>query len=272
MTHIARQALGPLARLAVFADGEGLAASTEVWLSREVIERFTRLGYPGASAATRGNYRSWLLRLREAVIGPELASGPAAKLSGSNASRAYTRAEQAALWSWAAGQPTNALRDGCRLLLALGLGAGLESAEILTLRTHDVTVHSNGAVVVAVRSRLARRVVCRRPVENTLAELAELAAAATSRPCYLFRPHAHARDKNTVGNFVARTHKVPGCPPLIQARARSTWLIDLINAQLPLPVLVAAAGVETLHALSRFLPYATPTSADAAAQFLRGPR
>lgn len=92
-----------------------MPATAEVWLSKWLIERFIQGGCPAASEATRGNYRSRLLRLREAVIGPDLVSGRPVRLSASAASRPYSPAETAALWAWALAQPTTELRHDFQL-------------------------------------------------------------------------------------------------------------------------------------------------------------
>jgi hypothetical protein len=271
LPYKATELLSVLAQLAVFADGQGRTASAQSWLSAEFIEHFVQTGCPAAGEATRGNYRSRLLRLREAVVGPPLVTGKPVKLSASDASRPYSPAEQAALWGWAAGQPTAALRSGCRVLLALGLGVGLDSPEVAPLRVHDVRTTGPGSpVTVAVRGPRSRLVVCRRRIEHVLA--AEAAAAVREGQArYLFRPDASVRGKNTVTNFLARTRKNGRVPALSMGRARATWLVGLIDAGLPLTVIVASSGVTTLHGLSRVLPYARPTGADAAAEHLRGP-
>src|SRR5688500_12738338 len=58
----AGELMGALAKLALFADGEGYPADAQVWLTRELIERFLFVGAP-VSSATKANYRSKLLRL-----------------------------------------------------------------------------------------------------------------------------------------------------------------------------------------------------------------
>lgn len=266
-TYTATQLLGPLARLALHADAQGLAADARIWLSREMIESFTAGGAPTLAESTRANYRSRLLRLREAVIGPDLASGTAESLSGSQASAPYDAADRTELWSSACTQPTAALRRGSKTLLALGFGCGLDSHEIMPLRAHDVRVTSeDGPVAVNVRGQRARVVICRRPWGHVLAELAAEAAAGT----WFFRPDASARAKNTVTNFLARTHTASGTPRLVMGRARASWIVDHIDNNTPLTVLVAAAGVDTLHALSRFMQYAKPLDPDAARDALWG--
>ena len=268
-TYTATQLLGSLARLALFADARGHPAEARIWLSREVIESFIAVGTPTVAESTKANYRARLLRLREAVIGPDLASGATARLSGSHASAPYGAAERTELWSQACGQPTPALRIGYKTLMALGFGCGLDSNEIVPLRTHDVRVTGNdGPVVVNVRGRRARLVVCRRAWERVLADIAGHAQAGA----WLFRPEADARAKNTVTNFLARTRASADGPRLVMARARASWIVEHIDGNTPLTALVAASGVDTLHAFSRFMQYVTPLVADEARDALRGPQ
>jgi hypothetical protein len=110
----ASELMGALSKLALFADAEGQPLQADLWLTREYIERFVLVGCAHLGESSRANYRSKLLRLREAVIGGDCITGKPARLSGSQASRPYTRAEQVALWSWACGQPTDELRVGLR--------------------------------------------------------------------------------------------------------------------------------------------------------------
>ncbi|MEO5876280.1 MAG: hypothetical protein ABIS86_21745 [Streptosporangiaceae bacterium] len=268
VSYPAAELMGVLAKLALFADTEGYPVQAAMWLSREYIERFTAVGCAQAGEATRANYRSKLLRLREAVLGGDCATGRPARLSGSAASLPYTTAEQSALWAWAAGQPSRELRDGLSILLALGLGCGLDSGKIAPLRPGDVRERRgpDDPLVVAVRGKRARTVVCQRAWETVLADHA---ARMTARP-YLFRPDAANRGGNLVTNFLSRAHPAASTPAMKTTRLRTTWLVGLIDAGLPLPVIISAAGLETLHGLSRILPYCRPTGPAEAAVLLRG--
>lgn len=97
------------------------------------------------------------------------------------------------------------------------------------------------------------------------------AARSTRRATsYLFRPNCHSRGTNTVTNFLARTKSSRGVPKLVMGRLRSTWLVDLFDARVPISVIVAAAGVDTLHGLSRILPFLAGIPTDEAAALLRG--
>ncbi|MER7662074.1 hypothetical protein [Streptomyces sp. NPDC096193] len=267
----ARELLGALAQLALFCDGEGLPGSADVWLSREVIERFIAVGCPQVKESTRGNYRSRLLRLRELVISGECRTGKPAELSASSPNRPYSQRELADLWGWAGGQPTDELRWGCKTLLALGAGVGLDSPEVIPLRAHDIR-HSprmRGPVVVKTRGSRRREILCRRPWEAVLASSAER-SETPGAASYLFRPNCHSRGTNTVTNFLARTKPSPGSPRLLMGRLRSTWLVDLFESRVPITVIVAAAGVDSLHGLSRILPFLSGIPADEAAALLRG--
>jgi hypothetical protein len=263
--YTATELLGPLARLAMFADAEGRTPDAATWLSPEMIERFIAVGCPKASQATCANYRARLRRLRTALLGPDVATGAPPRLSGAVVSTPYTQAELGMLWSWAYSRPTQAQRHGCKTLLALGRGCGLDSAEAQLVRRQDVQLTgNNGPVQVAVSGPRARGVVCRRSWEPVLREL-----VAGGGEGWLFRPGAR-RTKNAVTNFLDRTAPDHGVPRLVMARLRASWLVELLETEVPISVVVAAAGVDSLHALSRLMPHVTPADPVHAVEALRG--
>lgn len=96
-TYSVGQLMHAAARLALYADALGMQPTAQTWLTREMIESFIAAGCQNAAPATRGNYRSRLLRLRALVLGPDLASGTAARLSGSRSSRPYNPDERSEL-------------------------------------------------------------------------------------------------------------------------------------------------------------------------------
>ncbi|KUO21501.1 hypothetical protein [Streptomyces dysideae] len=262
----ARDWLGALAHAAAHAYGTGRPTRAEHLVTPEAIEWYLATGCLHVEESSRSNRRCRLNKLRRALLGPDLVTGQPAAYSGSDSSRPYTRSEQAQLYANARAQPTDELRYGLLTLLALGFGCALDSPEIIPLRTHDVREAPNGAVAVAVRGQRARVMLCRTAWAPVLTE----ATAWASRPGearHLFRPSSHARGTNTVTNFLARTKKPPGSPPLVMGRTRATWLVDAIEARMHLPTLMAAAGLTTLRSIDRVLPYVrnfTPEQAAAA--------
>ncbi|MEW1637600.1 hypothetical protein AB0469_26460 [Streptomyces sp. NPDC093801] len=263
-TYRARDLLTALTRIAVFADQQGHPVDARLWLDPAMVEHFTAIGCTDVGEASRANYRAALTTIRTAVFGPDLPGGRPIPLSGSDPSQPYTPHQKADLWAWAGGQSTAELRRGLILLLALGLGCGLDTHEIIPLRGPDVRTLEDGATVVAVRGNRSRLVICSRPFERTLAE-----AAAHAGTSYLFRPASFARKSNTVTDLVYRAAHDPRVPRLVMGRCRATWLIERMDACIPLPVLLASAGLDSLHALSRLLPFLKSASADQARTILR---
>ncbi|OIK23386.1 hypothetical protein [Streptomyces malaysiense] len=264
----ARDWLGALAHAAAHADACGRPTKAEQLLTPEAIEWYLATGCLHLDQSSRSNRRCRLNHLRRALLGPDLITGRPAAYSGSDPSRPYTRSEQAQLYASARSQPTDELRYGLLTLLALGLGCGLDSPEVIPLRTHDVREAPNGAVGVAVRGPRARVVLCRTAWAAVLTE----ATAWASRPGqarYLFRPASHARGTNTVTNFLARTKKPPGSPSLVIGRTRATWLVDAIEARMHLPTLMAAAGLTTLRSIDRVLPHVRNLTPDQASAVLK---
>jgi integrase len=258
--YSAAELMSVVGRLAMFCDGHGIA-DAQAWLEPTTIDWFLDVGCASLSTHTRSTYRARLRRLVEAVRGVDGAKP--IPLSASPTDRPYTAHDQAGLWSWANGQPTEALRTGCRLLLALGLGCGLSTDEVIDLRAGEVRIAGNGAVVVEIAGRRSRLVICQARWEQVLSEHAQ---AAGSR--FLFRPNA-VRAKNVVSNFLARAHRGLATPPVKISRLRDTWMVEHLAAGTPLSVLVAAAGLDGLSSLDRLLPYLPAVGAERAERLLR---
>lgn len=237
------------------------------WLSIETIERFLTFGLPGMTSATRDSYRRRLMRLRATQVSINPVTGKPIKLSESDTNRPYTKAEQKELWYWAHNQPTAHREVACKVLLCLGFGCGLDSAEICQVRAHDVRVAGNGAVVVHVRGPRQRIVQCRRAWES---HLAERAGALSGEAAWLFLPTAGRRDTSLVSSLVSRARKSPEAPALRSRRMRTTWLVDLIESRVALTTIVAAAGIDSLDALSPVLPFIASAEAADAERQLRG--
>jgi hypothetical protein len=237
--------------------------------------------------ASRGNRRSQLLRIAEAVLGPELALPRLEALPSADPTAPYTAREVRALVKWATAEearmsapsatsPTShrakapdavhkraALaatmsrrRQDSLVLLALGLGAGLSAQEIGMVRCTDVIVDAAG-VLVRVSSGRTRSVPVLPEWESVLKDrVLEL-----NRDGYLFRNDLVNRGKNLISSAVADS--APGTVRPQSQRMRSTWLVRQMTAGTSLTTLVEAAGIESLEALTRYLRFVPKTkSAD----------
>lgn len=241
----------------------GLELDRAVVFDRWVIEEYTHKGAPHLSAASRGNRRSQLFRVAEALLGPEGSRVPRTPLPASDPVRPYCAAELTALRSWAYGQATATRRRDAATLLALGAGAGLAVEDIAGLLAGMVTVDEEG-VLLSVPGRRARLVPVLVDWEEALIEAAR--SVPPERP--LFGEERHSANKNFVTNFVAKSSGVE-IKPLVQ-RLRATWIVHHLTARTPVVPFMAAAGVQSLDALTRYLRFIPGIDPAEARRALRG--
>lgn len=220
-------------------------------MTRETIFRRDVIGAATSVMATthsssKGRRRSLLLRVGE-VLGVIPATRRLTPLAASSPSAPYTSSEACEVARWALAQRDDR-QHSARALVALGLGAGLPSREICTVRAADV-------VECGIGVRISGRVV---PVfDEWRDELVELTRAAARPDAALFRDGV-AWHKNMVTNFVA-TSAPDGLPPSVQ-RMRATWLVEQLTAGTPMQDLLAAAGLRSMDALVRYERFLPPPS------------
>ena len=162
----------------------------------------------------------------------------------------YTHAEVAALDGWARGQRTPGRRVKAHVLLALTLGAGLYSHEVVALRVRDIAADDDG-VVVTVRGQKPRQVPVLGAHERALTDLAANVPAAE----YAFAPGRTNRKSSVIQNFVKSTNMTGLFPN--PRRLRATWIVTHLKAGVPPSVLVPAAGLTNLRSFERWV-YAFP--------------
>lgn len=227
--------------------------------TESVVAEFVESGLPDLSDASRANVRAQLRRMAEVLNGP---APKREKLAPADPQRPYlTEAEIKGLRSWASSQKPPQ-RGDARLILALGLGAGLSAAEIGEVRETDIIVEEAGASV-RVRAGRVRTVPVRRVWEADL-----LRAAVPGSDEYVIKPGRTNVPKNFISNLVARGNlKYAG--PNTQ-RMRATWLLTHMNQGTPLLALLDASGLDSLEALTRYVRFLDPTASDQRDRMLRG--
>ncbi|MDN4598030.1 hypothetical protein [Leifsonia virtsii] len=250
-----------LSALAAWSSRQGLPLQPEVVLTRGNIAAFVDSGVPHLSPGTRGNYRSQLLRIAEVALPETLAPQRLPALSPSSPAAPYSREEQDHLKEWARRQHRSRRTDATTLL-ALGLGAGLSATEIGRIRAQDVILDNSGAVILRITSGRSRDVPVLRRWERGLRTHAESLCAND----YLFLPGRSAAGKNLISNWVARE---PGPIHVQTQRLRATWLVTHMSASTPMVELVRAAGVDSLEALTRYLPFVAARQEADALKLLR---
>jgi integrase len=254
-------------RLAVWADGGGLPRDPGVWLRTETIDAFVLSGCAGKDGSTVQTYRSWLRRVREALVWVQRGEAPPARLSSPrNPQPPYESAELSRLRAWAAHLPGQARLDGLAMM-ALGAGCGLTPGEIRRVRGSHIRVTSSG-VAVLDQDMLGRLVACHTGWGSVLAELSEGAGAG-----FLFRPGRKvAAAKNLVSSWPKRHRPHAGLPLLSARRLRSTWIVRLLADGISPAVVAKAAGMSSTAALAPYHRWVPPLSREEVIRLLHGRR
>jgi len=236
-------------RLAAWAwQTAGLPLERPIIFSRETIARFVAVGCGDWKPAARGNLRSQLLRMSEVLLGRTVSLRRLGALPPSDPSRPYSAKELVSLRNWASSQSTSFRRTNAAVLLALGAGTGLSASEIGELRVQQIELRDEG-VTVAVAGERKRRVPVRRGWEAALID-----RVRTSSPdSYAFRENHTANYPNLISSFVVRSGTMQVRPT--SQRLRATWIVHHLSAGVPVVTLMRAAGVESLEAFTRYVPF-----------------
>jgi len=248
----ARSLLWVCSRLAAWGATVGLEATPTVLLHHSVVERFVQVGLAGRCDALRRTART---NLRFVAAGYGVAVEPRpVPLRRTRAKAPYSPGEVDAWFALAAAQPTVARRHRLAGLLCLGLGAGLERAELRGVTGGHVQPRSGG-VIVAVEGRRPRVVPVLACYHQPL-----LAAAAFAGDGFICGGTSPTR-KNVTSNLVDRLAGGTDLGRLDVGRLRATWLVEHLD-RLGLAALLTAAGITCSQRLGD-LAAALPTPDEA---------
>jgi integrase len=231
--------------------------------SRLQVEEWILHGTPKTwSVGTRRDRRTQLLRVCEALGGPE-GGYRLSSFAPSEPLAPYTAKQIVALRIWARGQSTARKCRDAMAILALGLGAGLSSAEIQAVRKEHVICDAFGVLIEVAEGR-RRFVPLLRAWEPMLLEvLAECKAGA-----FVFSPGRVGFARNAVSNFVKRCSRID--PPAQSQKMRATWIVHHLTVNTPVKPFMVAAGVDSLEALTRYLRFVPDIDPVEARAWLRG--
>jgi integrase len=255
--------LGALTQLARWAWQLGYELERRVVLDRFTIEEFIATGCPTTwSNASRGNCRSQLFRISEALLGADARTPRLIPMSTSAPSKPYDAQEIVALRSWADGQVTPTRRRDALMLLSLCAGAGLATEDLLALRVRDIQ-EVLGCLLVNVTGRRARQTAVLAQWEEKLADI----LSSMSPDTYVFRTLRTTEKSNAVTNFVS---EASGTNKPNSQRLRATWIVHHLSVATPVNVLMSAAGVRSLEALTRYVQFVPGIEASEVRARLRG--
>lgn len=269
-----RTQMGILARFCLWvATRPSRPSSTEALRPAELLEgglvEAYLAGPVGASPdSTRATVRS---ALRRAVRRLAPASAPQV-ISYQPVQPPYTSFECASLVRLARNQPTATLRRELSAIVALGLGAGLSSAEQRGVTPESIVegeLDATPALFVKVGGATPRTVVVRATYEGLLREVLDLHRKAGRKPTDPL--YGLSKTRHNVTSPVtqrAKTALTTGVD-VDPARLRSTWLVAVMSAPVPLGALLRASGLRSARTLVDLLAYCPEPDEAAVASILR---
>ena len=211
------------------------------------VNAFIASGMPHHLWSSRATIRSALWRILE-QLAPAEAVESRRSIGRRDPTQPYSSTEVAALYSWADTQTTGHRRDDALALLALGLGAGLSTRELLSVTGEHCRVRDDVTWIKVTGAR-SRDVLVGREWGRTLASVVE-----HRRDTLLFRPGRASVADGQVTDFVTRSRTSLDVRP---SRMRTTWLLGHLRDQTPPAKLLEFSGLTSLAALDRiavFLP------------------
>ncbi|MFI1867500.1 hypothetical protein [Streptomyces jumonjinensis] len=254
-------------RLALWAEAAGLERDPDTWLRNEVIDAFVLSRVTDIEASSVRTYRTWLLRVRDALAWSERGEAAPARMHAEvNPHQPYTAAELAGLRHWAAHLPRQQKTDALALL-GLGAGLGLTPKEVAASRGLDLQRRRRGGPLLHEGVKRMVPLVARAGWDPVLGELAVQAGGG-----YLFRPRRTVEySKNLIGSW-SLLHRPPDALPAVSVgRLRATWIVELMRAHIDHHLIAQAAGLASAASLTRWQHLVPPVDDATATRLLRGP-
>lgn len=224
----------------------GCPPTVERVFAQAHLDRYLRTRLGSHSESYRFDVSRALASIAETTLGTRLRQQPTPPAG--EAVRPHSAAERAVFVSWAKTLSTPLKRANAHTLLALAGGAGLTSQQIMDATVEDIDFEDSRAFVTVHQPRY-RRIPVRRAWLRTLT-----AGFGTRSTGMAFRGYRlEEYPPNQLHQFLTRTRGE--LRPSV-SRLRAGWIVELLNANLPLDVLLATTGFTTPASLRPYVVYA----------------
>jgi len=214
---------------------------------REIDVYMTR-GYTG-SKTSANSVRSRLRKLAENV-NPSEQNLPGPVYSHPAVKPPYTLEQQARICRAVLRHRSGPTRTKLCLIVGLGLGAGVDPADFRYLC--GIHIHDLGDTGIRgdIPGPKARTVWVRADHEHIVRE--GLAGLGDHRKRLI---GGKSTDRNSVGRIIENARFHGAVPHIDTGRLRSTWLTWTLQQNLPLPVIMQAAGLKGARTLAELVEY-----------------
>ena len=214
------------------------------------VDEFIHLGMTRYARGSRATHRSTLSLMVEALNPAEIVHTRRA-IPRSDPTKPYTPSEIAALYSWAIAQGSRRRQSDAIVLLALGLGAGLATRELLGVLVSDLDVRDDQIQVIVWEGR--PRVVPLLPAwQRPLRRLQDNLHTTG----WLLRPGRTGVNPGQITDFLQRARTELDVRP---SRMRTTWLLEHLLSDTPTHELLRISGLQNLAALDKVATFAPRT-------------
>lgn len=230
---------------ASWAAREGRNLDWRALMDHTVIHDFARSAHPNVSERSHAQ-RVVRLRTLASVTNPGPTAPPQVVASKHTAVKPlYTDVEDRALIRWAKGQNRPQRARKLQLLLGLSRGAGASAADLRKVRGNDISDQGDAAGIdVTLGEGATRRTV---PVRRAYEPLVRAGLLDAPRSGLLF-----GSGKNAINRLISDADNLSTDVPHFEvARARTSWLAELMTLPIPLSTLMAAAGLQSARVRGR---------------------
>lgn len=241
---------------------QGEPLDIEALFNEATVEHFVATGMSDLQSHSRNSYRAALRRAGRAATRYAPWSPAPVALGRSSLRPPYQPREVEWLWEIALHQPSMGRRRAARALMALGYGAGLSLAEIVTLPGRQIQVTESGVQVEVTGAR-----------PRIVPALPEAHAALLD----MRRDHpdssvlADVRPSRTAGANVISNLVVPEAAPRFDSvRLRTTWMVTLLIRGARLSEVTSLAGITSTKNFQDIIDFVPRRSLEEIAAVLAG--
>ncbi len=216
------------------------------------IDAYYRSGCSNLTEASRNTVRARLRKLAQHV-NPSATSTPKGPTYGYQPVKPpYSLVEEATIRRAVLRYRNQVTRRKLCLIVGLCGGAGLDASDLSVLSGECLHDLGEDGIRVVVPGRKPRTVWVRRSYEEVVRE-ALTGIQSTKTPLVGTKPSG----RNSVGAVIERATFYGNVPRLEAARLRSTWIVWALTQNIPLPLVMKAAGLNTARSLAALAEYVT---------------
>lgn len=240
----------------------GYPTSTDTAMTFPAIDEYFVDGYAGTKGS-RNSVRSRIRKLAEQA-NPAIRAIPEPVFTHNAVKPPYSPEEETRICRAVLRYREGPLRPKLCLIVGLSCGAGLDSSDFRLLGYEHITDMDEEGIRVDVPGSKARTVWIRAAYEHLVR--AGLGDGSQNRGRVI---GGRSTDRNSVASVLDNAKFYGNVPHIEVGRMRSTWLVWAMHRNLPLPVILKAAGLKGARSLTELIDYVPDIEGPVTVEVLR---